>query len=137
MRTAEEAIRLLQAKIAAATTAVNAPEELLSALLERYQVSPVTIGADLALPHARTDAVDRMVLGFGRSAEGIGFDSSHPRVRLVFLMATPRDQIEGYLQAVAALSRLLKREGLRAALLNAASEEELRALFGRAMKVKI
>jgi mannitol/fructose-specific phosphotransferase system IIA component (Ntr-type) len=135
--TAEEAIALSHAKITVATTAVNAPALLLAALVERFHVAPVAIGPEIALPHARTDAVDRMVLAFGRSSPGIAFDAEHLHVRGVFLIATPRNQIAEYLQAVAALSRLLKREGMRDALLTAASEEELRALLARAMKVQI
>jgi mannitol/fructose-specific phosphotransferase system IIA component (Ntr-type) len=135
--TPEEAITLLQQKIAETTTAVSDSEQLLAALLERYRVTSVAIGPDVALPHARTDAVDRVVLAFGRSSRGIAFDAAHPQVRLVFLIATPRKQITEYLQAVAALSRWLKGEGTRTALLAARDEEELRAPFARAMKVAI
>jgi mannitol/fructose-specific phosphotransferase system IIA component (Ntr-type) len=136
-RTPEEAIAELHAQLCLTTTAVKNPPQLLAALLERFRLASVGIAADIALPHARTDAVDRMVLGVGRSAYGVAFDALHPQVRLIFLVATPRQQVAEYLYMVAALSRLLKTEGVRGALLAARNEEELRAPLARAMKVKL
>jgi mannitol/fructose-specific phosphotransferase system IIA component (Ntr-type) len=135
--TAEEAIAALHARLSATSGAVKNAPQLLADLLERFRLASVGIAPDVALPHARTDAVDRMVLAVGRSSRGIPFDATHAQVRLIFLIALPREQITEYLQFVAALSRLLKKEGVRAALLAAANEDELRAPLARAMTVKL
>lgn len=132
--TGEDAIRELHARLCAATPAVTAPPKLLDALLERSRLTSVGIAPDVALPHARTDAVERMVFAVGRAPAGIAFDPAHPRVQLVFLIGTPRDQIGEYLRMVAALARLLKTDGVKLALLTANAEDELRAPLERTMK---
>jgi mannitol/fructose-specific phosphotransferase system IIA component (Ntr-type) len=91
---------------------VNDGERLLRDILERVIVAPVCIAADVALPHARTTAVDRIVLGVARiAAPGVGFDGEHPAIRLMFMIGTPRRPVEEYLRLVAALSRLLRTGG--------------------------
>jgi mannitol/fructose-specific phosphotransferase system IIA component (Ntr-type) len=97
----------------------------------------VAIAPDVAIPHARTDAVERLVLAVGRSSAGIAFDAVHPSVRLIFLIGAPRQQVGGYLQLVATISRLLRREGAREALLKADSEDELRDILGRTINVAV
>jgi mannitol/fructose-specific phosphotransferase system IIA component (Ntr-type) len=125
----DDAIRALHARLGAAAGAVTDAPQFLADLLERARFSSVCIADDVALPHARTAAVGRMVLAVGRAAEGIAFDAEHSRVRLVFLIGTPRAAVTENLQVVAALSRLLKNPATRAALLAAPTEAELRALL--------
>jgi mannitol/fructose-specific phosphotransferase system IIA component (Ntr-type) len=127
----EAALRALHARLAAIPGVSNG-ERLLLDLLERAMVSSVCIAADVALPHARSAAVDRLVLGVARIAEpGVGFDGEHPNVRLMFMVGTPRQQVEEYLRLVAAISRLLKTTGARDALLAAKTEAEFRAVLAR------
>lgn len=101
-------------------------------LLERATVASVCIAPEVALPHARTLSVDRLVLGVARiQAPGVAFDADHPTVRLMFMIGTPRQQVEEYLRMVAAITRLLRKPGTLAGLLAAPSENEFRALLGR------
>lgn len=130
----EAALRALHGRLAQ-VEAVNDPQRLLLDLLERAMVSSVCIATDVALPHARTTAVDRIVLGVARLAEpGVGFDGEHPAIRLMFMIGTPRQQVVEYLQLVAAISRVLKTEGARAALLTAKNEAAFRAVLARAVQ---
>lgn len=103
--------------------------KLLTDLLARMRLGPVCIAEGIAMPHARSSAVDRMVLAVGRSNIGIRFDAQHPRVGLLFVIGTPKDAVTEYLQAVAALSRWLREAGRRAALTAAPDEESFRALL--------
>ena len=127
----EAALQALHHELAK-NAAVKDNEQLLRDVLERVAVAPVCIAEDVALPHARTNSVERIVLGVARlKAPGVSFDGDHPHVRLVFMIGTPRQQVEEYLRLVASLSRLLRKAGARPALLNATSEEEFRALLAR------
>ena len=127
----EAALRMLHAALAREPGVID-PQLLLRDVLERVMVAPVCIAADVALPHARTAAVDRIVLGVARLAEpGVAFDGEHPNVRLMFMIGTPRQQVQEYLRLVAAISRLLRTEGARAGLLAAKTETEFRALLAR------
>jgi mannitol/fructose-specific phosphotransferase system IIA component (Ntr-type) len=105
---------------------------LLADIMERLMLAPVCIAADVALPHARTTSVDRMVLGVARlTPPGVAFDAEHPNIRLMFMIGTPRQQVEQYLRLVAAISRLLRSPGAREGLLTAKNENEFRALLAR------
>lgn len=125
----EAAMRALHADLARVPGVTDGDRFLLD-LLERVMIAPVCIAVDVALPHARTTAVDRIVLGVARlAAPGVGFDGEHPAVRLMFMIGTPRQQVEEYLQLVAAISRLLRMDGARAGLLAAKTEAEFRKLL--------
>jgi mannitol/fructose-specific phosphotransferase system IIA component (Ntr-type) len=127
----EAAICGLHAQLAKSPAVKDAPQ-FLHGLLERAMLAPVCIAPDVALPHARTAAVDRVVIGVARvAAPGVGFDAEHPQVRLIFMVGTPKHQVEEYLLAVAAITRLLKTEGMRASLLAAKTEGEFRTLLTR------
>jgi len=127
----EEAIRALHQRLRAATPEVRDADLFMRDLLERAALSSVCIADDVALPHARTTAVGRIVLAVARTAEAVAFDAEHPRVRLVFLIGTPKAAVSEYLQTVAALSRMLKKATTRAALLGAPTEAEFRAVLAR------
>lgn len=125
----DAAVRALHAGVTAQTDAVTNPPVFLAELIARMQVAPVCIANDVALPHARTNAVSRMVLAVARTARPIPFDRDHPGVRLIFLIGTPKDAVSEYLQAVAVLSRLLRNAATRLGLQAAADEVEFRALL--------
>lgn len=130
----ESAIVALHAALASSPAVKDAPQ-FLHGLLERAMLAPVCIATDVALPHARTDAVARVVIGVARvAAPGVGFDAEHPAVRLIFMVGTPKQQVEEYLLTVAAITRLLKTEGIRAGLLAAKTEAEFAALLARGAK---
>lgn len=127
----EAALRALHTELVRQPGVLNG-DRLLIDVLERVMVAPVCIAADVALPHARTDAVNRIVLGVARIAPpGVGFDGEHPNIRLMFMIGTPRKQVEEYLRLVAAISRLLRMPGARDALLNAKTETEFREQLAR------
>jgi CBS domain-containing protein/mannitol/fructose-specific phosphotransferase system IIA component (Ntr-type) len=70
----------------------------------------VAVAPDVVLPHYRTDAVDRLLVGLGVAPHGLdGSDLGiYSRPRLVGLILAPRETTTLYLQAVAVLARLLR-----------------------------
>jgi mannitol/fructose-specific phosphotransferase system IIA component (Ntr-type) len=130
--TGEEAVKALHAALVAVDGVTDAAE-FLAGLLERMRFAPVCIAEDIALPHVRTDAVNRLVVAVGRVAEGVVFDPQHPKVHLVFLIGVPKDAVTEYLRVVAVLSRRLRIPGTIASLMAASNETDFRALLaGRA-----
>lgn len=92
----------------------------------REKLGSTGIGDGLAFPHARSDAVDRLVMVFGRSKKGIEFDSVDGKpVHLIFLMAAPNADLSNYLKVLARVSLLLRRQDVRNALMNAEKAEEV------------
>lgn len=132
----EEAIRELHARLGSAVGAVTDAPRFLADLIERAGVASVCIADGIALPHARTPAVSRMVLAVGRAAREVAFDAEHPHVRLVFLIGTPKEAVTDYLKLVAALSRGLKNGKFLDGLLAATTEAEFRGWLARCAEVR-
>ncbi len=91
-------------------------------VFKREALASTAIGNNVAIPHARTDAVKKFILAFGRSKKGIECNSLDGKpVKLFFLMGTPREEdMSGYLKILARLTRFLTKESFRELLLNAA-----------------
>ncbi len=92
-------------------------------MLARERLDPTCIGNEVALPHARTDHATEIVMAAGRSVSGILFENGNQTVRLLFVLATPKNRALEYLQIVGALCRLLKDPFTRNALLEATTPE--------------
>jgi mannitol/fructose-specific phosphotransferase system IIA component (Ntr-type) len=125
----EAAVRMLHQQLVILSDGVIDAPRLLAEVTSRMRLAPVCIADDIALPHARTNAVSRMVMAVGRARNPIPFDQLHPQIRLIFLIGTPQDQVTGYLQTVALLSRRLRDPATRAGLYGAGDEAEFRALL--------
>jgi mannitol/fructose-specific phosphotransferase system IIA component (Ntr-type) len=98
--------------------------KLADAIMEREGRSSTNTGEGIAFPHARTNLVDRIVLGIGRSKHGIPFAYSSEPVHLIFLIAVPQRMVTDYLVCVGALARVVKDKGRREALMAATTAEE-------------
>jgi mannitol/fructose-specific phosphotransferase system IIA component (Ntr-type) len=94
------------------------------AVMEREGRSSTNTGDGVAFPHARTDLVERLTLGIGRSTAGIRFGMSKEPVHLIFLVGVPKKMVTDYLVCVGALARLVKDKTRRDALMAAATAEE-------------
>lgn len=93
-------------------------------LLARERQDTTCLGNELALPHARTEHVKKIVLAVGRSEEGVFFENGNQTVRLLFILGTPKANPTDYLMVVSALCKILKDATNRDALLSAATPEE-------------
>lgn len=60
---------------------VEDADRLLVDLLERHAIGSICLDGEIAIPHARSRAVSRFVLGVGRSHEGIDFGDGHSSIR--------------------------------------------------------
>jgi fructose-specific phosphotransferase system IIA component len=101
-------------------------------VFDRETLGTTGIGFGLALPHARTDAVKSIVVYVARVKDGIDFKSLDGEpAKLIFLMATPKTEVQSYLKMLSNLTRLLKKELFRTALLEAKTAEEFIAIFKR------
>ena len=105
-------------------------ERFLEDVFERERLGTTGIGDGIAIPHARTDAVDQLVIAIGRSARGVEFESlDGKKVTLLFLMGTPRGSVSHYLKILAQLTRLLKEGAFRDKLLEAQDKGTVVSLF--------
>jgi fructose-specific phosphotransferase system IIA component len=109
---------------------ITDPEAFLDEVIEREDVEPTCIGRGVAFPHTRTLCVTRPVIAFARAKRGIPFTSRDSDVvNLIFIMGTPKDDSNLYLQILARLCRLLRQQDFRERLLAAATPKDILNLF--------
>jgi mannitol/fructose-specific phosphotransferase system IIA component (Ntr-type) len=118
------------------TTAINEVARLLEShpdvvnfqsfyneLLARERLDTTCLGNEIALPHARTEHVKKIVLAVGRSTNGVLFENSNQTVKLMFVLGTPKNNPTDYLILVGALCRLIKDASSREALMAATTPD--------------
>jgi mannitol/fructose-specific phosphotransferase system IIA component (Ntr-type) len=96
----------------------------LAQVLDRERTHPSVVDNGVAFPHARTDLVDEIVIGVGRSRAGIPFGENRKRASLMFVIGVPERLLSDYLICVGTLARLVKDETIRSRLLNAETPRE-------------
>ena len=102
-------------------------------ILDRERISNTALGHDVAIPHARTEQCTEILIAVGRSTAGLEFAPTEDgRVRLIFLIGTPKHMVTDYLHLVGNLARLLRRDDLRERLLTAPDPAEFIRLVAAA-----
>ena len=99
-------------------------DAFLEQVLAREQSHPSAVENGVAFPHARTDSVDEIVVGVGRSHAGIPFNQSRQRAHLIFVIGVPERLLSDYLICVGMLARLVKDKAIRSTLLNVETARE-------------
>ena len=100
------------------------PEAFLEQVFAREQTHPSVVENGVAFPHARTDLVDEIVIGVGRSRAGIRFGENQHRANLIFVIGVPERLLSDYLICVGTLARLVKDKAIRSRLLHAETPRE-------------
>jgi len=101
-------------------------DKLLDVLVEREETSTTAIADGIAIPHGKMAIGEEVICAFGRSREGLEFDSvdGNP-TQLFFLLISPESSPSVHLRWLAHLAVLLKNPEFRRALLEAESAEEV------------
>lgn len=108
---------------------------LLDAVTERERLGATGVGDGVAIPHARTDLVDRVCGVFVRFKHAVDFDAPDGRpADLVFLLIAPEDAGAEHLKALAQISRLFRRQDIRQALRAAPDTAALEGILNSGVK---
>ena len=82
--------------------------------MARESLGSTAIGQGIAIPHAKSDSVTKLVAAFGLSKKGVDFDSLDGEpVNIFFLLLAPQDSAGPHLKALARIARLLKDKYFR------------------------
>ncbi|MCR8847556.1 fructose-specific PTS transporter subunit EIIC [Rossellomorea sp. SC111] len=101
-------------------------DEFKKAILNREAQSTTGIGEGIAIPHAKTSAVKAPAIAFGKSVEGVDYESlDGAPAHLFFMIAATEGANQTHLEALSRLSSMLMDMDVRKALLNAATKEEV------------
>jgi len=101
-------------------------DNMVEVLLEREKLGSTGIGDGIAIPHGKIAGLESLIVSFGRSKNGVDFDSMDGKpVHIFFLLMAPENSAGQHLKALAKISRMLKDSSFRTNLMNAKSAEDL------------
>ncbi|AIQ48412.1 PTS fructose transporter subunit IIC [Paenibacillus sp. FSL R7-0273] len=127
--TKEAAIDELIASLAASGR-INDKVLFKEKILAREAQSSTGIGSGIAMPHAKTSAVNQATVVFAKSSAGVEYESLDDEpAKLFFMIAAPEGAGNMHMRTLAALSRLLIESEFIEALMNASTPDEVAALF--------
>lgn len=101
-------------------------ESALKAVQEREDKQSTGLSDGIAIPHAKTDAVDSLKLAMGIAPEGIDFDSLDKEPsKLFFLLLAPPGMSGPHVEALAEIAKLACSKSICRALVNAKDAHEV------------
>ena len=99
---------------------------LVKVLVERERLGSTGIGDGVAIPHGKMNGVSRPIISFGRSRQGLDFDSMDGQpAYLFFLLIAPEDSSSVHLQVLAKIAKILKNRDFRKKLMEPGTKKEL------------
>lgn len=123
---------LLRELVALVTNGQNpqVQEDVLRAVREREAVLSTGIGYGVAIPHGKSSNVRELCLAAGRARVPVDFDALDGQpVSLFFLLIGPESAAGPHIKALSRISRVVRRDDVRARLVAAADAESfLKAL---------
>ncbi|MBP2078746.1 PTS fructose transporter subunit IIABC [Oceanobacillus polygoni] len=109
---------------------VQDAEQFKEAILNREAQSSTGLGDGIAMPHAKTKAVNEPAVLFAKSTKGVEYESLDGQpAYLFFMIAVPEGANDTHLQTLASLSKLLIDPDFVQQLKQANSPDEVHQLF--------
>ena len=98
--------------------------------MDRERLGSTGIGEGFAIPHGKLKTLEQIVIAFGRSHQGIPFDSMDGKdAYYFFVLIAPEDSAGLHLKALAKISRFLKNSAFKESLSRAADREALQKVI--------
>ncbi|MDI6785628.1 MAG: PTS sugar transporter subunit IIA [bacterium] len=105
-------------------------EDILKSINSREELMSTGIGHGVAIPHARSNSVTKVLAAFGKSEKGVDFNALDKKpVYLLFLLIASEDASNAHIKILARVSRLLKHNYFRELLKNAETPQEILSLI--------
>ena len=105
-------------------------DSVLEAIVAREQTRSTGIGEGLAVPHGKSRGCPRLTLAVGKPATPVDFGSKDGRpCEIVFLLASPMDEMGPHIQALARISRIWLTASFRDAARTAQSAQALHEII--------
>jgi len=92
---------------------------------KREQTDETGLPGGIAIPHAKSPAVNEATLAFARLAPGVDFGAGDGPADLVFLIAAPDTAAEEHLAVLSRLARAFMRDEFTAGLRSAATPQDV------------
>lgn len=101
-------------------------ENIYEAVIKRENEMGTAIEEGIAVPHARLPEMKRPVIVFGRSYDGIEWNSPDGKLaRLIFLILTPKDDYDSQVQILGFIAKAMSDKKIRDAIIQAEDEHAI------------
>ncbi len=101
-------------------------ESILSAIIDRESKLSTGIGLGVAVPHCRSEKVQKIITSVMLTSEGIDYNSVDGQpVRLLFLIVSPIHDVQGHIAYLSTISHAVSDEDIRRGLMDSRSDDEL------------
>ena len=105
-------------------------DQTYTALLSREQLGSTGIGNGIAIPHAKSDVVNKVTMVIGVSKTPIDFDSiDNQKARIFFLVVAPSKEASAHVELLASIARSCSSGIFRRMLEQAKDADEVIQLF--------
>ncbi len=105
-------------------------EELLSAVLSREALGSTGLADGIAIPHAKTTAVDTVSVVMGITREPVDFEAQDGKgSQFFFLVLAPEHEASAHIEVLASIARATASPALRRLLAASHSADEVMRLF--------
>ncbi|MGE4518145.1 MAG: PTS sugar transporter subunit IIA [Desulfobacteraceae bacterium] len=101
-------------------------DELVKILLERERLGSTGIGNGIAIPHGKVKGLEKLMIAFGLSKNGVNFESMDDKPAYIFfVIVTPEDSTGDHLRVLAKISKILRDNAVKDQIKNASNSEEI------------
>lgn len=101
-----------------------------NAVLERENIMSTGVGKGFAIPHAKTNAINDIIVAFGKLKEPIDFRSLDEQpVSFIFLLVGRESHVGPHIKLLSRISRMMNKDEFREALLSSKTSEDIYNLF--------
>lgn len=113
-------------------------DDILHGVREREECQSTGFGYGVAIPHARTPTLSSLAIVAGVASQPIEFGALDAQpVRLFFLVAGPESAAGAQVRALARIARLVRRDSVRAQLIEAATPQAFHGTMSAAERAGI
>ncbi len=110
-------------------------KDILATIVQREEMGSTAIGGHIALPHARINSIENILLSLCIIKEGVDFDSLDEKpVNIVVLLLSSKAQAGVHLKTLAFLARMLRDKYFVQRLRNTKEKEEIVSLLNQQQK---
>ena len=109
---------------------ISETEEVYKALRAREDQCSTGLEEGVAVPHAKTSAVQKLTLALGIAPDGVDYEALDGKPsKVFFMMLAPPDQSGPHIQALSEIARMTQSASLMRLLVSSRTPEEILELF--------
>ncbi len=118
-------------KLLASRRNIGNIDEAYQAILARENERATIVGPGIAMPHARVDAISKVMVGVATSKKGIIYDKGKPHdlIKLIILTLAPKAAPGAYLHAMSSLAKICLDPSTADVAANLATAEKVWEFF--------